>query len=209
MVTILSVGLHAAETGMEHERTSAAVEVHGAGAALRDAAAVLGARQADLLANDPQQRRVGFHLHVTDPAVDVQLCHGLPPGRSASGHTLTDRRRCAKDEVAAAAREASPGCYSVALMTACAQCRFENPVGMRFCGQCGAPLAPHCPQCGAEVPAGFRFCGHCGASLAAPAPRRRPRRPRRGRDPRPPTPPSTWRRRSSATARRSRASAAR
>jgi class 3 adenylate cyclase/tetratricopeptide (TPR) repeat protein len=40
---------------------------------------------------------------------------------------------------------------------------------MRFCGQCGAPLAALCPQCGAEVPAGFRFCGHCGASVASPA----------------------------------------
>src|SRR5947207_13376438 len=41
---------------------------------------------------------------------------------------------------------------------------------MRFCGQCGAPLATVCPQCGAEVPAGFKFCGHCSASLvAAPA----------------------------------------
>jgi class 3 adenylate cyclase len=44
---------------------------------------------------------------------------------------------------------------------------------MRFCGQCGTPLAPRCPRCGAEAPAGFRFCGQCGASLApagAPAP---------------------------------------
>src|SRR6185503_523923 len=44
----------------------AAVEVHGAGAALRDATAVLGARQADLLANHPQQGRVGLDLHVTN-----------------------------------------------------------------------------------------------------------------------------------------------
>src|SRR6185503_11417021 len=57
-----------------------AVEVHGAGAALRDAASVLGARQPDLLADHPEQRRVGLHLHVTDLAVDVQLRHGaLPP----------------------------------------------------------------------------------------------------------------------------------
>ena len=62
-------------------------------------------------------------------------------------------------------------------MTVCAQCRFENPPGMRFCGQCGGPLAPRCPQCGAEVPAGFRFCGQCGASLVAAAPAARSPRP--------------------------------
>src|SRR5438105_4233331 len=48
----------------------------------------------------------------------------------------------------------------------CQQCRFENPAGMRFCGQCGTPLALRCPQCGADAPSQFKFCGHCGASLA-------------------------------------------
>jgi class 3 adenylate cyclase/tetratricopeptide (TPR) repeat protein len=53
----------------------------------------------------------------------------------------------------------------------CGACRFESPAGMKFCGQCGAPLALHCPGCGAEAPAGFRFCGQCGAALtAAPGP---------------------------------------
>ncbi len=52
----------------------------------------------------------------------------------------------------------------------CRQCRFENPQGMRFCGQCGAVLPQRCPQCGAEAPAGFKFCGQCGASLASGAP---------------------------------------
>src|SRR4030095_16246946 len=55
------------------------VDVHGAGAALRDAATILGARQADLLTDDPEQRRIGLHLHVTDAAVDVELRHGLTP----------------------------------------------------------------------------------------------------------------------------------
>src|SRR5262245_54939901 len=40
---------------------------------------------------------------------------------------------------------------------------------MRFCGQCGAALAPRCPQCQAESPPGFRFCGQCGASLQGPS----------------------------------------
>ena len=32
----------------------------------------------------------------------------------------------------------------------CPQCAFENPPGMRFCGQCGGPLATRCPHCGAD-----------------------------------------------------------
>src|SRR5712691_11577708 len=71
-------GLHASDGhgAGAHQR---AVDVHGAGAALRDAAPILGAGQAHLLADGPQQRRVGLHLHVTDPAIDVELCHELPP----------------------------------------------------------------------------------------------------------------------------------
>lgn len=49
----------------------------------------------------------------------------------------------------------------------CAQCQFDNPPGMKFCGQCGAKLAPLCPQCGTENPPGFKFCGECGAPLGA------------------------------------------
>jgi class 3 adenylate cyclase/tetratricopeptide (TPR) repeat protein len=52
----------------------------------------------------------------------------------------------------------------------CPACHFENPAGMKFCGQCGAKLALLCPACGAESPPGFKFCGACGARLeAAPA----------------------------------------
>ena len=77
MVTIWSVGLDVADP----DRARAlhlAVDVHRAGAALRDAAAVFGAGEPDLLADDPQQRRIGLDLHVTDLAVDVELCHERP-----------------------------------------------------------------------------------------------------------------------------------
>ncbi len=49
---------------------------------------------------------------------------------------------------------------------------------MRFCGDCGGPLASACPSCGGENPPDKRFCGHCGVSLdaaAAPAPAATPR----------------------------------
>src|SRR5882762_10165522 len=64
--------LHAADG--DHAGThQLAVDVDGAGTALRDATTILGARQADLLADDPEQRRSGLHLHVTDAAIDVEL----------------------------------------------------------------------------------------------------------------------------------------
>jgi hypothetical protein len=36
----------------------------------------------------------------------------------------------------------------------CSKCGIENPVGKKFCGDCGAALANLCPQCGADNPAG-------------------------------------------------------
>ena len=50
----------------------------------------------------------------------------------------------------------------------CPRCSADNSAGMRFCGQCGAPLGVACPSCGAGTPPESRFCGQCGAPLAAP-----------------------------------------
>jgi class 3 adenylate cyclase len=47
----------------------------------------------------------------------------------------------------------------------CSKCGFENPDGMKFCGQCTTALALICPKCHFENPAGFKFCGQCTASL--------------------------------------------
>lgn len=56
----------------------------------------------------------------------------------------------------------------------CPACQFENPDGMKFCGQCGKPCAPSCPGCGAEVPAGMAFCGQCGTRIGGEAPQTAP-----------------------------------
>jgi class 3 adenylate cyclase/tetratricopeptide (TPR) repeat protein len=54
----------------------------------------------------------------------------------------------------------------------CSKCGFDNPGGMKFCGQCTAPLALVCPNCHFENPPGFKFCGQCttalGSGLAKP-----------------------------------------
>ncbi|MEM7581777.1 MAG: AAA family ATPase [Acidobacteriota bacterium] len=47
----------------------------------------------------------------------------------------------------------------------CPSCAFDNPPGMRFCGQCGAGLSLTCPACGSQNPVEFKFCGRCGKAL--------------------------------------------
>jgi class 3 adenylate cyclase len=48
----------------------------------------------------------------------------------------------------------------------CSKCGFDNPGGMKFCGQCTTPLTQACPNCHFKNPPGFKFCGQCTASLA-------------------------------------------
>src|ERR1700745_3579812 len=50
----------------------------------------------------------------------------------------------------------------------CPRCSAANPAGMKFCGQCGAPLGVPCPSCGSGNPPEHRFCGHCGTPLDQP-----------------------------------------
>ncbi|MHB8381291.1 MAG: adenylate/guanylate cyclase domain-containing protein [Candidatus Binataceae bacterium] len=50
----------------------------------------------------------------------------------------------------------------------CAACGIENPAGMKFCGNCAAPLRNRCPRCGFDNPQSFKFCGECAAPLGAP-----------------------------------------
>ncbi len=58
----------------------------------------------------------------------------------------------------------------------CPNCQTANPEGMKFCGECGTPLALSCPACGAGHAPGQKFCGECGApvgpepGLAPPVP---------------------------------------
>jgi len=51
----------------------------------------------------------------------------------------------------------------------CAKCKTENPEGLKFCNECGAPFKTPCASCGFENAPGAKFCGQCGAALGAPA----------------------------------------
>ncbi|MFZ0889772.1 MAG: adenylate/guanylate cyclase domain-containing protein [Candidatus Binataceae bacterium] len=55
----------------------------------------------------------------------------------------------------------------------CSSCNADNPEGLKFCEQCGAPFKRRCAKCGFENSPAARFCGKCGAALsesAAPRP---------------------------------------
>ncbi|UCD78688.1 MAG: zinc ribbon domain-containing protein [Desulfobacterales bacterium] len=50
----------------------------------------------------------------------------------------------------------------------CLNCYFQNPEGMKFCGQCGARLERICSKCSFLNLPQFKFCGECGKSLIRP-----------------------------------------
>jgi class 3 adenylate cyclase len=48
----------------------------------------------------------------------------------------------------------------------CPSCGFENPEGLKFCNECGAPLRMPCAQCRFMNQPQAKFCGACGAALS-------------------------------------------
>jgi hypothetical protein len=59
----------------------------------------------------------------------------------------------------------------------CPSCEFDNPPGMKFCGQCATPLTGPCPTCGFANPPGFAYCGQCATPLTEQLTTHRPQAP--------------------------------
>jgi hypothetical protein len=49
----------------------------------------------------------------------------------------------------------------------CAACARENAANRRYCGGCGANLAPTCSGCSFVNASDDRYCGGCGRALVA------------------------------------------
>ncbi len=47
----------------------------------------------------------------------------------------------------------------------CASCGNVNPERVKFCLECGTPIARRCESCGSNLPSGAKFCGECGVNL--------------------------------------------
>ena len=52
----------------------------------------------------------------------------------------------------------------------CPSCNADNPVGTRFCLECGTRLDEQCQSCGAARVGEAKFCGACGTPFAGAAP---------------------------------------
>ena len=52
----------------------------------------------------------------------------------------------------------------------CPSCNADNPVGTRFCLECGTRLDEGCQSCGAGRVGEAKFCGACGTPFAGAAP---------------------------------------
>src|SRR4051794_32708201 len=63
----------------------------------------------------------------------------------------------------------APGASREGPRVECTSCGAQNEGGLRFCIECGTPLAQGCPSCGRPVAPHARFCGHCGAGLTTTA----------------------------------------
>ena len=50
----------------------------------------------------------------------------------------------------------------------CLKCQFENPEGMKFCGEGGSRLEKIYPSRDFPNPSQFKFCGECGHNLTPP-----------------------------------------
>ena len=74
--------------------------------------------------------------------------------------TLNEAKQAQEQEQAAKAAEDAIG--------RCPGCGYKNAPGIKFCQECGSPLAAagpkRCTSCGAELASGTRFCGECGAN---------------------------------------------
>ncbi len=95
-----------------------------------------------------------------------RLVFGEPmsPGKWLAGLAHGPRRR---PDPALAASLSALRIHPTEPIMRCPSCQFENPPGMKFCGNCGTKLPALCPGCGAEVVPGNKFCGECGTPVGA------------------------------------------
>lgn len=118
---------------------------------LTDQMAAMQKRQLDAMAHLPPEVQARIQAQMASAMARSQAARGPasagPPGAAAAVTTTVPR---------------TGGAAQI-----CPSCRTSNPPAVRFCGNCGKPLATKqsCPRCGSEVASGVKFCGNCGSPV--------------------------------------------
>jgi len=122
------------------------------------------AAQSELSALQKQESEIlleiGKQAYHRDPSAwpqDAKL-RLIRDNMASAQQTLDEAKQAQEAAEAAKAAEDAKG--------RCIGCGHKNPEGVRFCQECGTPLAAaapkHCTSCGAQLAPGTRFCGGCG-----------------------------------------------
>jgi len=53
-------------------------------------------------------------------------------------------------------------------MVSCPNCKSDNPIGAKFCNECGEKITFLCPFCHKSIPQKNKFCNECGKNLCEP-----------------------------------------
>ena len=95
----------------------------------------------------------------------------LPPGGGAAAAGIGAGLGLSLGSQMARATQPEAGTKQVLV---CPHCGAQNPVGNKFCGNCGESITPpkkvNCPNCGAEMPETMKFCGNCGKPMKSEKP---------------------------------------
>jgi len=94
----------------------------------------------------------------------VGLGAGVGIGAAMAG-AITEAMRGGQAQPAQPAQPAPTAVSGAAVV--CPKCATTNPVGAKFCNNCGAQISGtvKCPNCAHENPVGAKFCNNCGTKL--------------------------------------------
>jgi Double zinc ribbon len=138
---------------------------------IRSTAGVAGLRVSSVALNPVARMSASDQLAALHQRQAEALSH-MPPEVQAQMAQAMERARAARGPPpppAAGAGLAKPAAPPppAAGAQVCPACQTPNPASVRFCGNCGKPLATKrvCPRCATEAAPGVKFCGNCGGPI--------------------------------------------
>ncbi|MHB9032397.1 MAG: zinc ribbon domain-containing protein, partial [Anaerolineae bacterium] len=99
-------------------------------------------------------------------AAGAQIGMSIATGMAA-GRVIADSFTAGSANQPGAAAPAAGAAAAAAATIKCPKCNTDNPVGAKFCNNCGNQLSGtiKCGNCGTDNVLGAKFCNNCGNKL--------------------------------------------